>query len=384
MAATNANKRWFLVGALSLALGILLLILLPICGCQRGSESRRSTGAPALDVDSTKLLRTRVVATLDTPLHPGTNLIWCASFQLAWKEFATALKEKQPVVEGAEALCRQLNAAADPRDSLPVGGFYAAAGKVADGIVARIRNDMQQAFPSVPLPKMEGFQPDDLVAYAFLEANVQFKLPYLDSDSPIPFRESRWRKPTVMMFGIGCSKTNASPELRGQVSVLFYEKTGREMDAFALDLDRNSSPYQLIVARLAPQATLASTVKFLEDQLAAVPQGGSEHGLGGHDTLLVPEMNWRILREFVELEGRRFLNPSLREYWVRRAAQGVSFRLDRSGAALQSDAIIRMMKGRPRHFECDRPFLIYMKKRGADQPFFVAWIDNAELLRRWE
>jgi hypothetical protein len=30
----------------------------------------------------------------------------------------------------------------------------------------------------------------------------------------------------------------------------------------------------------------------------------------------------------------------------------------------------------------DRPFLVYMQKRGAEQPFFVMWVDNAELLVR--
>jgi len=32
----------------------------------------------------------------------------------------------------------------------------------------------------------------------------------------------------------------------------------------------------------------------------------------------------------------------------------------------------------------DRPFLIYVKKRGAEySPFFVMWVDNAELMERF-
>lgn len=31
----------------------------------------------------------------------------------------------------------------------------------------------------------------------------------------------------------------------------------------------------------------------------------------------------------------------------------------------------------------DRPFLIYVKKRGAPHPHFVMWVENAELLRDW-
>lgn len=34
------------------------------------------------------------------------------------------------------------------------------------------------------------------------------------------------------------------------------------------------------------------------------------------------------------------------------------------------------------HYVCDRPFLIVVKKRGAKQPFFVMWVDNAELLSK--
>jgi hypothetical protein len=34
----------------------------------------------------------------------------------------------------------------------------------------------------------------------------------------------------------------------------------------------------------------------------------------------------------------------------------------------------------PRHFVVDRPFLIVMKCRSADEPYFVAWIDNTVFL----
>jgi hypothetical protein len=34
----------------------------------------------------------------------------------------------------------------------------------------------------------------------------------------------------------------------------------------------------------------------------------------------------------------------------------------------------------PRHFVVDRPFLIVMKRRSADAPYFVSWMDNTEFL----
>ncbi|UCF14864.1 MAG: hypothetical protein JSW59_15755 [Phycisphaerales bacterium] len=39
----------------------------------------------------------------------------------------------------------------------------------------------------------------------------------------------------------------------------------------------------------------------------------------------------------------------------------------------------------PRHFDFNSPFLIYVKKRGADySPFFVMWVDNAELMQQFD
>jgi len=59
--------------------------------------------------------------------------------------------------------------------------------------------------------------------------------------------------------------------------------------------------------------------------------------------------------------------------------QTIRFRLDRSGAELASEARMPCAPAAT-HYVCDRPFLIVMKKRGAERPFFVMWVDNAELL----
>jgi hypothetical protein len=62
--------------------------------------------------------------------------------------------------------------------------------------------------------------------------------------------------------------------------------------------------------------------------------------------------------------------------------QKIDFRLDRSGATIESSSILVAAKSaEPRSsFIFNRPFLIVMKKRGAQNPFFVMWVDNAELL----
>jgi hypothetical protein len=109
-------------------------------------------------------------------------------------------------------------------------------------------------------------------------------------------------------------------------------------------------------------------------------------------TLLVPNVNWRVEHRFAELEGadKLFQNATMdpAEY-LSRFFQFVEFKMDRTGASVRSGAYIAtdVLNGHeheedtnPDHYHFDRPFLIVMKKRDAKHPFFVMWVDNAELL----
>jgi len=97
--------------------------------------------------------------------------------------------------------------------------------------------------------------------------------------------------------------------------------------------------------------------------------------------LLVPDLFWRISHRYTELEGKSFKNAELRGQSLDVAQQDILFRLDRSGAELKSEAKVFVLPV-PTYFVLDRPFLIYMKKRGARDPYFAMWVDNAELLQR--
>jgi hypothetical protein len=195
----------------------------------------------------------------------------------------------------------------------------------------------------------------------------------------------------VSSFGIREKDERAPAKLREQVRVLYSSideyGVSEGAEEFAFDLCRDSTPYQVIVARVAPRGTLAETLAALDEKIAgweAPPYGDA---LGDRDVLLVPAMRWRIDHDFTEIEGsetdKLLLNSGHEEEWIDPAKQLIDFQLDASGAGLKSET--RMLSGEsagpnPRHFVFDRPFLIVMKKRGAEQPFFVMWVDNPELL----
>jgi hypothetical protein len=105
--------------------------------------------------------------------------------------------------------------------------------------------------------------------------------------------------------------------------------------------------------------------------------------VGPNDVLLVPDFFWQISHRFSDLEGRAFLNPKLKGRRLEVARQDILFRLERSGAELESESKIYCLPI-PTYFVLDRPFLICMRRRDAAEPYFVMWIDNAELMIPWK
>ena len=100
------------------------------------------------------------------------------------------------------------------------------------------------------------------------------------------------------------------------------------------------------------------------------------------DLLAIPNVLFSVNHEFVELQGgdKIIENPGeFQGLFILKAGQSIRFRLDRSGATVTSEAQT-YPAAIPREFIVDRPFLIVIKRRSAEQPYFVAWIDNAELL----
>jgi hypothetical protein len=109
------------------------------------------------------------------------------------------------------------------------------------------------------------------------------------------------------------------------------------------------------------------------------------------DRLIVPDVLYKLTHHFKDLEGKRLANEQWPDYFISEARQMVDFSLSRMGVILKSEAILGGAAGiapprkeLPRHFYFNRPFLIYVKKRGAEfSPFFVMWVDNAELMNKF-
>ncbi len=363
----SAGKLFVLVFLLSILAGIVLLIV------RRGAADE-SPGGPTQQVFRPEPKNaTILVPSWADPIPPGKNVLWCASFQLAWDRLKADVAHGPVLLEGADAAAAALNASEIPEADMPSGSYYAAAGRGPE-VLARIRDDMARLFPTVS-PDLKP-QTVELVAYAYLKAGVRFDPPYFDSRSPLLFSDGSGRSGGVNAFGIRPEDEYAYDRLRDRVEIIFEKRDpkNRSVSEFVIDPCRTSTPNQILLAMVPRQGTLKETWAYVRTKL--LPDG---RGLGPNDTLLVPNIRCEMAQDFESLEGRRLLNPDLNRWRIDVARQAIEFRLNRGGAELGSEAKILALPV-PTHYHFDRPFLVVMRKRGADHPYFLLWVDNREIL----
>jgi hypothetical protein len=382
MTSTGSQGRpWLWIAAIIAVLGAGGLFLF----------SRKPAGRPYEPAEnsfsnvSDDLKQTVVVPTLDTPIPENRSAIWCSSFQLAWNELKT-LAGGPVQLTNAETIAERLNTAQHSDKDLDARDVYAAAGFVKDGIIPRIQGDIPKKFPDVPIPTFD-VPPDGAVAYAYLRAQVGFTTPFFDNDESFAFTEATGNKVPVKSFGIRKKDDYAYRKLRDQVQVLYCPKKSmwrdQEVPEFVVDPCKYSQPYQLIVAVIPRHPTLAEALADVQEKITKSPTDDFGSKCHPRDTLLIPAMHWKVNHRFKELEGqaKRFQNALLKGLYLDTALQSIQFRLDRSGAELASEAKVYVKPGAS-YFDVTRPFLLILRNRGSKQPFFVMWVDNAELLDR--
>ncbi len=352
-----------------------------------------SKSTPTYSGGSGTLSQTIIIPTLDSPLTGGKNIIWCSSFQLAWNRVKDDVIGEPIEVVGVEEIAARLNSAKQTDGDIDPHSFYAAAGRIKQGIVDKIEKEMAAKFPSHSVPDFNDIPglidtPDGILSYSYLTANVPFKYPYRQVEDEFFFTDSNGIKTDVGAFG-AWGYGRQYKNMREQVEILFYHQDHNEPDRdmqmkeFAVDLCRHSSPYQVVAAVVEPRDSLYETLEYIfskAEDFKNNSQSNDEVFLDDTDVLVVPEMFWEIDHRFEELINKIVANadPAMP---IVEARQGIKFRLDRCGAMLESEATIAIA-AIPRYFRFDRPFLVYMKKRDCEQPFFVMWVDNAELLTK--
>jgi len=256
---------------------------------------------------------------------------------------------------------------------------------------------MARRFPSEPAPTFDRrYQmPKAAVAYAYLNVGVEFAYPYYTHDAAFEFQDSGGVRTPVNAF---CAQTIVRAgdygHVRDQVEVLYCggDDASTTTEHFAVDLSRETRPYQVVLARMPRCRTLGEGARTFQDNAKKFrddPDYDILRKLRPIDTLIVPDVLFKLTHCFDELLGKYLGNQEWRDSFICEALQRIDFTLSRTGVTLRSEGVMgsaaaRRVLSEPRHLHFDRPFLICVKKREAGaMPFFLMWVDNAELMKSY-
>jgi hypothetical protein len=339
--------------------------------------------------DSSNLRATQIVPTLDTPIEEGKNAIWCASFQLAWNTMEEEVLNSPAILDRATPEWSRLNAFGDAAILLPPQTTYVKAGIFSDDFRSDLEREMHEAYPDAEMSSLDSFEPGSLFSFAHLSTKTIFPIPYFENNEPLAFKGMDGTTSDVVSFGLFRKHKDAYLSRRKQVQVLFHEidennsKTRARPEHFALELCAVPESDEIVVACVTKGVTLAATLqnldRCLEEALVSFPDE-----LGTSHQFAVPNIVFQIEHHFRELLGARIVEPeAYAGLPLGPAVQTIEFTLDRSGAKLSSSVFMSYLSA-ILHYEVDHPFLFYMKRRDADRPYFVMWIENSELLEKWE
>ena len=148
--------------------------------------------------------------------------MWCGTIQLAWNHLEKDVLHQPPQIEGAEAVVSRLNQSQLGEDDLPLDSYLATAGFAKDGVVEKVRSEMKRRFQKEV--QIDSMEPNDILAYAYLEANAAFTIPFFDNRGAFHFRDSAGNETQVSSFGIEERHEYAYKTLRKQVDVLYLDR----------------------------------------------------------------------------------------------------------------------------------------------------------------
>lgn len=364
-------------------LPIALLLFLLAAGCTSGDVEepasqidtavQEAQDAAPPQVDSSTLKETVITAHMEENIVPGKNLIYCSTFQIAWNELKDNIIKENIRLVDEPPIVKFLNKGLSTKDDISPDCYVAMVGFGKDKIVEKINKALKERFgEEAPVVEVE-LKSDWILAYAFLQKALQFKQKFERIEESIEF-DSNGKTTEVKTFGIAYYRKLEHNQLGDQVAILDY----KDDSDFIILLKSNCLTDEIITAKVRPQETLRETVEAVQTRV----QSGNYLSMSNEDTLQIPILNIDVEYSYSELLNKYLRNKGFETYFMAKATQRTCFRLDEKGALLESEASLLWQgkEARPRRLIFDRPFLLYLKEKGAKYPYFAMWVENAELM----
>lgn len=280
-----------------------------------------------------------------SPLDENTiNNIWVGTFEIAWKELAQKIGKNGKIeLETDTLIADELNQSNFSKEMLSKEDY------------------------TISVTKNESLGYD---IYAVLNKDLTFLYPF-DNFNDYYNKTFGGGEEYIKYFGINSATSEKANE---NIEVLFYNK--RKED-FAVKLKTKEGD-EIILYRTNDNKSFD---EYYEDVKNKANEYIGDSKFGNNDEILVPyvSVNGRI--NYKELEGKFIKNTN--GMYVKTAEQDVYFNLNEKGCNLKSKATFvtaSFADANKRYFEYENKFIIFMKEKDCELPYFALKVDNSDIL----
>jgi len=298
--------------------------------------------------------------------------MYTPAFPLVYEDLKEKIvKGKVEFVGYHSSMIDVLDSLESPKNRLDEAFYYKIIAKRTPEYKKKIESDIKEKFnEKSSILDMVQWNPgceDDIVLYSMVKKNVEF-LKYFEILEPMAFNDS---KIDVKYFG---TKDKARM-FKTQMKPLFY-KDGKE---YAISL-KTKTDDEIILYTGDVEDIENKPVSKIWDEVKNKIKPDS---FKSDDKFLAPFVEIKELISYDDLSGKKIKGT---DYKISKAVESVEFLLDNKGAKLKNEAMMMLEtcalrpETHERYFYFDRPFVLFMKEAGRENPYFMVKIKDTKYL----
>lgn len=318
---------------------------------------------------------TEIAMTLNNKINGKSNVIYCSTIELLWREMINYLGEEPlPLISNPEII--ELNRIAKELNSPIENEFwFANVGLVKNGIIDTIKSAYKNQFNIDWKPIV--VKDADLLGFAYLQKNIEF-FSRLDHD----FRYFKF-KDSIRVKSFGLEYGWTDPEYKVQIKIHDYIN----QNDFIVQIGSKDSLDEIYFAKIAPKSNLKETYN---EVIRRINLPNCIEYLEEYDDLLIPYLSFDINNSFQQFKHVEFSSKKHPLLISKELTQNIKFDLNQKGIQVQSTSISTEIFGvdevtvKPKYYAFNQPFLIILKRKGESNPYFLYWVQNAEHMQLLE
>lgn len=331
--------------------------------------------------NANELSATEIIAHRSTPFTSDSNRLWCASLQLAWDRLEQEL--------GGDIIPVQPNSRIQAMNDETLKGNLVAPSALFQGLSdgsptadSTLQRSLDERFPDLNYTLQSTESSPVIRIVSAIRKQMPFEEEFNRSDNGLTFRNSK-RTSVVENFGYE-PKGNAEGFVYQSQLTIVDDKGD---DNFIVRL-KTVGPQRdrIYLAVIPPMASLDAMWRETKRRSRVACK---RPALEANETLRIPVLDFSVFQNFPELQVP--IQVGDEELLIEVVYQDVRLRLDETGADFASVAEIALIASfegeepiydpnRIRNLVFDKPFFVALIEPNAEEPYFMAWIGNDELM----